>query len=985
MIGADAASTTAATAMGDWASFDAGTGSVRYQLAQPALVSAGVFDAQGRLVRTLASMQAMPAGTYSAPWDGTDDFGRPTPPGAYAVRVVVNRNSYENVGAIGGSADDPSIAQHIPTTMLSVAVDATGAIYTANSWDEPGADFKKWTAQGDSVYDAEFKIRNGNPNGAPYRVATDDTYMYYAVGAWSGQQQIQRFRLADGSPAPFSGETLVGGHIQVYRTVEGLLNPDTPANDRELMTSPLSALAVSGDVLYVADAAGNRVLRFDKNSGAPLGQFSVTLPQALAVDQAGRVWVGHQHGTVSVFTAEGGFLGHAIQGLGSVAALAFGPQGHLYVADQGTGQVKVFQVNGTRADLSWTLGQAAVPGDRDPSHFYTLRGVAVDPGGNIVTVQTEPVGGARLARWSPTGALLWEHFGNEFVSLGNYGQDNPDQFYSMTFHRYELTEPSTGSWEYLGNTFPGGQSYSSNPHGVPRVLTIGGVEFFFDPTGDGMQVYRIDGATFHLVTLVGGQDPAPDGSLRSLPTGQWTWSDINGTGQPTADEIRWFRPPGLASYRTLGMDVDRQGNIWFADQASGGLWEIPLGALDARGNPTYDWSSARQVIARDTSDLGFQPQMVQRADDGSIYAFGWSVPWASGGTELWMGGTTLVKFSAGGERLWAVRLPEICTGMDTIPGLGGVMVGGGKSATIYQYNADGLRIGSMAPGAAMAGISSWLDNQASVAVSRDPRDGWLDVFTEDNYGLRIGWYRVDDRRSATLVIALSPSSNSSAPPPKRPVGGVSPPVVTAPLPSPVPPIPAAPSSVPPASSPATLPDPTINPAPLVAVGPVAAPPQPSPPAGESVASTQAPPPPPQAPILRIADSAVMRGNRVLALRRPFLLGATVRGGAVELLDDQGRVLGMTIASPVDGSFAIQPVRNLKVGKVRVRLRVRDAAGRQSEPGAALTLNVTTRQSQGGADPFSVSAQRAAKPHGSGPPRARNRAAALLREPRKTHG
>ena len=51
-------------------------------------------------------------------------------------------------------------------------------------------------------------------------------------------------------------------------------------------------------------------------------------------------------------------------------------------------------------------------------------------------------------------------------------------------------------------------------------------------------------------------------------------------------------------------------------------------------------------------------------------------------------------------------------------------------------------------------VIDWSYNQASVAVSRDPRDGKLDVFTEDDYGLHIGWYRVDDSRSSTLTISL---------------------------------------------------------------------------------------------------------------------------------------------------------------------------------------------------------------------------------------
>jgi hypothetical protein len=38
-----------------------------------------------------------------------------------------------------------------------------------------------------------------------------------------------------------------------------------------------------------------------------------------------------------------------------------------------------------------------------------------------------------------------------------------------------------------------------------------------------------------------------------------------------------------------------------------------------------------------------------------------------------------------------------------------------------------------------------------VAVNRDPRDGLLDVFVEDNFNLRIAWYRIDDRQIETIV------------------------------------------------------------------------------------------------------------------------------------------------------------------------------------------------------------------------------------------
>jgi hypothetical protein len=42
------------------------------------------------------------------------------------------------------------------------------------------------------------------------------------------------------------------------------------------------------------------------------------------------------------------------------------------------------------------------------------------------------------------------------------------------------------------------------------------------------------------------------------------------------------------------------------------------------------------------------------------------------------------------------------------------------------------------------GVSGWLDNTASIACNRDPRDGKIDVFAEEDYAHRILWYRFDD-------------------------------------------------------------------------------------------------------------------------------------------------------------------------------------------------------------------------------------------------
>jgi hypothetical protein len=429
------------------------------------------------------------------------------------------------------------------------------------------------------------------------------------------------------------------------------------------------------------------------------------------------------------------------------------------VADAGAGQVKIYDVSAMPAKPAGTMGRKAVPGDRAADRFFDLRGVAVDRQGFIATAQNEPMGGARVARWSPEGRLLWEHFGTMFVSLTNYGRHAPDTLYSMHFHRYQLKDRAKGSWEYTGNVFSGeGKGYQSDVHGVPRILKLGTAqnEFVVYPTGDGVQVYRVTPQGLRLASLLGGRDPDPAGIRQrdGNQLGKWTWSSASRDGgPPKPEEIRWFKKPGDkdAQYGVFGMDVDPQGAVWFGEHHTRAIWTIPVREFNASGNPVYDWADAKLFAPKDPTPLKFEPNMVQHADDGSVYAFGWSAAWPSPkNNPFWMGGTTLVKFNAAGERQWAVRLPAVCVGLDVIPGGGGCMAGSGAAAAVFHFNADGLHLGTLKPGDAMCKESGWMDNHASVAVNRDPRDGILDVFAEDDYVLRVGWYRVDDRNIRTL-------------------------------------------------------------------------------------------------------------------------------------------------------------------------------------------------------------------------------------------
>ena len=59
---------------------------VAFDLPLPAVLRVQIYDAAGRLLRTLAE-GSFPAGRYQRSWNATDDAGRAVLPGIYFVRL----------------------------------------------------------------------------------------------------------------------------------------------------------------------------------------------------------------------------------------------------------------------------------------------------------------------------------------------------------------------------------------------------------------------------------------------------------------------------------------------------------------------------------------------------------------------------------------------------------------------------------------------------------------------------------------------------------------------------------------------------------------------------------------------------------------------------------------------------------------------------------------------------------------------------------
>jgi len=752
-----------------------------YELPKAGLTSAGVFDKDGKLVRTLWRTTSQPAGKHNGTWDGMTDLAERAAPGKYEVRVVLNNGVYTNVANIGNTGLPPTDHGHIQGNAHDMVVDAAGRLYTANGWDEAGHDFKVFNLDGTTAFHARYQMRNGNPNGAPYSIAVDDKFIYCGMGGWShepwnSKQQLQRFTIDNGNHTKFTDESLAAsaGHIQVYEWPQRQIPESADPADVGMMHAPLRALAVLGDELLCADVLGGKIHRFHKVTGKKLGEFDVKLPHAMDIDPQGFVWVGHEHSKVSVFSAKGELLDTPIQDVKFVKALKFGPGNTLVLTDSDANQVRIYKTPDLTKGIPLApykpasiFGGPAKPGDYDPKRFYQLQCAVMDAKGNLFTSQGLPAQGFRLTKFDPDGKVLWDHMGLEFCSVGNYASYRPDEMITQRMHRIAL-DRKTNTWTYKGTVLASDPKYIDHQHGVPRILKIGENEFFFQAYGDGMQAYRRDkDGILRLAAMVGGINPRPNGEWndfvppeKKTGMGQWTWSDVNGDGVVDEKEINTFKKFGEGQYHVFGMNVDEQGNILYCDHHTWGIHELPRTGVDAKGNPTWDWSKSRQLVARDESPAKFFPLMaVRAAEDGSIYALGRAekgsvLPPSNRPVDgaLWMGGELMAKFDKDGKRQWVIRLPNKSPGIDVIPG-GGAATAWFEVGEVYHVSADGLVIGTVRPGEPSGNHSGWLDNTSAVVANRGP-DGLIDLFIEDSYLHRFLWHRIDDKNIQTIKVAV---------------------------------------------------------------------------------------------------------------------------------------------------------------------------------------------------------------------------------------
>ena len=364
------------------------------------MTSAGVYDTEGRLLRTLWRGEPLAAGPHRKSWDGRDDAGQPVAPQDIDIRVVHHRLSYVWEGVIGNSSGafgGPQLHRaFLPPTSLVIQRDR--AIYAVGyNEGQPGLHgFALSAPQQDTR-----PFPSTDPFVSYAMVAADATRLYWAnTGGLSRSSFVGGFELASARVATFSA----GAPLCLNRVAnrESCYPDQSYASVIDVHTDAVDAptgLAVqrNGRVLAVAHGGRNLIRLYDKSSGTLLREMPVPLNarslNQLAMSPGGDLWVASGRSVLRYTDLERGPVVTAtIGGLARPLALAAsaGDDDGVWVADGGSSQqLKRYDARGQQtATLGAPGGYADDPAVNAGKLCFQSR-----DGGEQTAVAATPEGG----------------------------------------------------------------------------------------------------------------------------------------------------------------------------------------------------------------------------------------------------------------------------------------------------------------------------------------------------------------------------------------------------------------------------------------------------------------------------------------------------------------------------------------------------------------------------------------------------------------
>ncbi len=498
-----------------------------YTVPTASKVSMGIFDADGKLVRTLLTATDRPAGTVTEAWDGLNDFGDVLPAGKYTFKALTSHGftqdwvvSVKNAGTPPWTTADGTGSWGMVGIPTDIAC-AGDRVYLLWGGGEGGNNLQACTLDGKKLWGNTPYGYNG---GFADALATDGKTLFIAQNTGISQHDA-----ATGRPLNFPGEK------------RGIDIPGGGITDLALLNGHLYA-AANGHLYDILLAKGLIVRTFALGDGA----------RGLQVAPDGATLLFLRSGALSRFHTDSGMVENVFPvELGKPFGLAVSPDGkRVYISDQGRVQmdIRVYSYPGGKA-----LGYIGKPGGRpaigkfNPNGLFMPGRMAFDSKGRLWVAEMDTTPN-RFSVWATTGkqgVLVKDFMGPAALSGTSFiDPEHPEYLYTENMRWIVDYEKKTAKIDctYARPGWDGPQPGSSSWMPPPRVEHLNGRTFLVFPGSGSVWEMLAD----HAVPLYAANNMHRiPGWPVEFKFDDWNyhcyWSDTNHNGFMDANEIEVVR------------------------------------------------------------------------------------------------------------------------------------------------------------------------------------------------------------------------------------------------------------------------------------------------------------------------------------------------------------------------------------------------------------------------------------------------------------
>jgi len=476
-------------------------GTFSFTVKDAANCSAGVYNYQKVLIRTLWSLVHCEPGDYIDTWDGNDDFGNVATDGPFIIKVLSSNATYLWEGVIGNTSENKTGNTILRSTYPPRCLFATQS-------------YTYWALGYGEVFPATCKTITGRPGVKSWInmqtrggyvqsdfVCADGINVYW--GATDPVTLAHTFiwgtKVSNDSVVAFpSGISLPQGSAVTYQSVIGYVND---ANG----TITGMAVQKSGNYLFVSRAGLSQLLILNKTTGAVVQTLIYSGAGQLSIDATDKLWMAYNKG-VEKFTvnADGTLTTTGILiPLLNVGGIAVNfSNTTIILADITTQTVKAY--NTSAGDLLWTLGTGVsyqTDARVEKNKFFWR-----DINGSYKTFLCFLADGSFYVGDGKNYRI--QHFGanRQFIDsisyLGNQYRvsvdpNNPGRVFSQFLEfKVDYSKPYSSSWQLVNN-------WIGN---CPARFVLGTLSLVYPVTLSNGRTYAYlkDGPAANLVELVSG-------------------------------------------------------------------------------------------------------------------------------------------------------------------------------------------------------------------------------------------------------------------------------------------------------------------------------------------------------------------------------------------------------------------------------------------------------------------------------------------------